>query len=81
MNIPYIYIYIYIIYIYIFLYIYIANIANPKIGQQHEIKNIFTSLFNAHNTIGLSTHEQIILMRLHFKILLLSYGRSISFDA
>ena len=30
-------------------------------------KNIFACLFSVHNTIGLSRHEQVVLMRLGFK--------------
>ena len=30
-------------------------------------KNMFTSLFSVHNTISLSHHEQVCLIRLHFE--------------
>ena len=34
-------------------------------------KNIFACLFSVHNTISLSRHEQVCLMRLRFRELLL----------
>ena len=41
-------------------------------------KNIFACLFSVHNTISLSLHEQVCLMRLHFKRYFSHHGRSIS---
>ena len=37
-------------------------------------KNIFACLFSVHNTISLSRHEQVCLMRLHDVINLLYYN-------
>ena len=41
-------------------------------------KNIFACLFSVHNTISLSRHEQVCLMRLRFERYSPIIGRSIS---
>ena len=41
-------------------------------------KNIFACLFSVHNTISLSRHEQVCLMRLRFERYFSHDGRSIS---
>ena len=44
------------------------NVDNPSIRMYiNRRKNIFACLFSVHNTISLSRHEQVCLMRLRFE--------------
>ena len=44
------------------------KILDAKIESNVNIrKNIFACLFSVHNTMSLSRHEQVCLMRLHFE--------------
>ena len=40
------------------------RVVSPKLNK---CKNLFPCLFSVHNTVSLSCHEQVCLIRLHFE--------------